>query len=165
MEMKPGVWLGHFFGFLLRVWYLYPVMPLVRPGVWFVGSPETLDRNCMCSFMIWPLFFSSFSFMSTDKLLVITVATQETDGFHRFMQSANYFNYTVKVSQVSSLSPTYSANALISPKNTLPICNNQSYRQGRTLNEAICSLFSCNELSITQCPSSAVLMMAKRDAP
>ncbi|CAL8312658.1 unnamed protein product [Merluccius merluccius] len=32
-----------------------------------------------------------------DKLLVVTVATEETDGFHRFMQSANYFNYTVKV--------------------------------------------------------------------
>uniref|UniRef100_A0A3P8WAE7 procollagen-lysine 5-dioxygenase n=1 Tax=Cynoglossus semilaevis TaxID=244447 RepID=A0A3P8WAE7_CYNSE len=31
------------------------------------------------------------------KLLVLTVATQETDGFLRFMQSANYFNYTVKV--------------------------------------------------------------------
>ncbi|XP_064188367.1 procollagen-lysine,2-oxoglutarate 5-dioxygenase 2 isoform X1 [Anguilla rostrata] len=33
----------------------------------------------------------------TDKLLVLTVATQETDGFLRFMQSANYFNYNVKV--------------------------------------------------------------------
>uniref|UniRef100_A0A4W4EDD6 procollagen-lysine 5-dioxygenase n=1 Tax=Electrophorus electricus TaxID=8005 RepID=A0A4W4EDD6_ELEEL len=29
------------------------------------------------------------------KLLVLTVATKETDGFVRFMQSANYFNYTV----------------------------------------------------------------------
>uniref|UniRef100_A0A8D3ANE0 procollagen-lysine 5-dioxygenase n=1 Tax=Scophthalmus maximus TaxID=52904 RepID=A0A8D3ANE0_SCOMX len=33
----------------------------------------------------------------SEKLLVLTVATQETDGFHRFMESANYFNYTVKV--------------------------------------------------------------------
>ncbi|XP_053565984.1 procollagen-lysine,2-oxoglutarate 5-dioxygenase 2 isoform X2 [Bombina bombina] len=33
----------------------------------------------------------------TDKLIVLTVATQETDGFHRFMQSAKYFNYNVKV--------------------------------------------------------------------
>ncbi|KAF7213791.1 procollagen-lysine,2-oxoglutarate 5-dioxygenase 2 isoform X2 [Nothobranchius furzeri] len=32
-----------------------------------------------------------------DKLLVLTVATEETDGFHRFMQTAHYFNYTVKV--------------------------------------------------------------------
>ncbi|XP_064008901.1 procollagen-lysine,2-oxoglutarate 5-dioxygenase 2 isoform X1 [Pogoniulus pusillus] len=32
-----------------------------------------------------------------DKLLVFTVATKETDGFHRFMQTAKYFNYTVKV--------------------------------------------------------------------
>uniref|UniRef100_A0A8C6WI37 procollagen-lysine 5-dioxygenase n=1 Tax=Neogobius melanostomus TaxID=47308 RepID=A0A8C6WI37_9GOBI len=30
------------------------------------------------------------------KLLVLTVATEETDGFRRFMQSANYFNYNVK---------------------------------------------------------------------
>uniref|UniRef100_A0A8C2ASE6 procollagen-lysine 5-dioxygenase n=1 Tax=Cyprinus carpio TaxID=7962 RepID=A0A8C2ASE6_CYPCA len=33
----------------------------------------------------------------TKKLLVLTVATQETDGFHRFMQSANYFKFNVKV--------------------------------------------------------------------
>ncbi|XP_047424302.1 procollagen-lysine,2-oxoglutarate 5-dioxygenase 2 isoform X2 [Mugil cephalus] len=32
-----------------------------------------------------------------EKLLVLTVATEETDGFLRFMQSANYFSYTVKV--------------------------------------------------------------------
>ncbi|KAJ7324812.1 hypothetical protein JRQ81_017832 [Phrynocephalus forsythii] len=32
-----------------------------------------------------------------DKLLVLTVATKETDGFHRFMESAKHFNYTVKV--------------------------------------------------------------------
>uniref|UniRef100_A0A3Q4AT74 procollagen-lysine 5-dioxygenase n=1 Tax=Mola mola TaxID=94237 RepID=A0A3Q4AT74_MOLML len=32
-----------------------------------------------------------------EKLLVLIVATEETDGFHRFMQSASYFNYTVKV--------------------------------------------------------------------
>ncbi|PWA18176.1 hypothetical protein CCH79_00004136 [Gambusia affinis] len=32
-----------------------------------------------------------------EKLVVLTVATKETDGFQRFMQTANYFNYTVKV--------------------------------------------------------------------
>uniref|UniRef100_A0A672IXB6 procollagen-lysine 5-dioxygenase n=1 Tax=Salarias fasciatus TaxID=181472 RepID=A0A672IXB6_SALFA len=32
-----------------------------------------------------------------EKLLVLTVATEKTDGFLRFMQSADYFNYTVKV--------------------------------------------------------------------
>ncbi|XP_048881626.1 procollagen-lysine,2-oxoglutarate 5-dioxygenase 2 isoform X2 [Brienomyrus brachyistius] len=31
------------------------------------------------------------------RLLLLTVATRETDGFLRFMQSASYFNYTVKV--------------------------------------------------------------------
>ncbi|XP_034024550.1 procollagen-lysine,2-oxoglutarate 5-dioxygenase 2 isoform X2 [Thalassophryne amazonica] len=52
----------------------------------------------------WLKFASSlFSFESRpppilkEKLLVLTVATEETDGFLRFMQSANYFNYTVKV--------------------------------------------------------------------
>lgn len=37
------------------------------------------------------------SFSSSDKLLVFTVATKETDGFHRFMRTAKHFNYTVKV--------------------------------------------------------------------
>ncbi|XP_067383244.1 procollagen-lysine,2-oxoglutarate 5-dioxygenase 1 isoform X2 [Channa argus] len=32
-----------------------------------------------------------------EKLLVLTVATKETDGFTRFMRSAKYFNYSVKV--------------------------------------------------------------------
>ncbi|KAL4635866.1 procollagen-lysine,2-oxoglutarate 5-dioxygenase 2-like [Arapaima gigas] len=33
----------------------------------------------------------------TDKLLIVTAAAEETDGFLRFMQSAHYFSYTVKV--------------------------------------------------------------------
>ncbi|XP_061697069.1 procollagen-lysine,2-oxoglutarate 5-dioxygenase 1 isoform X2 [Syngnathoides biaculeatus] len=32
-----------------------------------------------------------------DKIVVVTVATKETDGFKRFMRSAKHFNYTVKV--------------------------------------------------------------------
>ncbi|TWW70908.1 Procollagen-lysine,2-oxoglutarate 5-dioxygenase 2 [Takifugu flavidus] len=36
-------------------------------------------------------------FAQTKKLLVLTVATEETDGFQRFLQSARYFNYSVKV--------------------------------------------------------------------
>ncbi|CAK6968723.1 procollagen-lysine%2C2-oxoglutarate 5-dioxygenase 1 [Scomber scombrus] len=32
-----------------------------------------------------------------DKLLVVTVATKQTDGFRRFLRSAKHFNYTVKV--------------------------------------------------------------------
>ncbi|XP_024915017.1 procollagen-lysine,2-oxoglutarate 5-dioxygenase 1 isoform X1 [Cynoglossus semilaevis] len=32
-----------------------------------------------------------------DKLLVVTVATKDTDGFRRFLRSAKLFNYTVKV--------------------------------------------------------------------
>ncbi|KAM6976630.1 procollagen-lysine,2-oxoglutarate 5-dioxygenase 1 isoform 2-T2 [Aplochiton taeniatus] len=32
-----------------------------------------------------------------DNLLVVTVATKETDGFRRFRRSAKHFNYTVKV--------------------------------------------------------------------
>lgn len=41
-----------------------------------------------------------------EKLLVLTVATEETDGFLRFMQSANYFNYTVKVRLSSKIVST-----------------------------------------------------------
>lgn len=32
-----------------------------------------------------------------EKLLVVTVATKETDGFRRFLRSAKHFNYSVKV--------------------------------------------------------------------
>ncbi|KAI4877448.1 hypothetical protein NFI96_034587 [Prochilodus magdalenae] len=37
------------------------------------------------------------SIIPEGKLLVLTVATKETDGFKRFMRSARHFNYTVKV--------------------------------------------------------------------
>lgn len=39
----------------------------------------------------------------TDKLLVITVATAETEGYRRFLQSAEFFNYTVRVSGVGGM--------------------------------------------------------------
>uniref|UniRef100_A0A671XLN7 procollagen-lysine 5-dioxygenase n=1 Tax=Sparus aurata TaxID=8175 RepID=A0A671XLN7_SPAAU len=57
-------------------------------------------------FSCWLKFANSVSSTETpqapapipkEKLLVLTVATEETDGFHRFMKSASYFNYTVKV--------------------------------------------------------------------
>ncbi|XP_075882821.1 procollagen-lysine,2-oxoglutarate 5-dioxygenase 1 isoform X2 [Nelusetta ayraudi] len=35
--------------------------------------------------------------LSKEKLLVVTVATKETDGFRRFLRTAKHFNYTVKV--------------------------------------------------------------------
>lgn len=35
----------------------------------------------------------------TEKLLVITVATAETEGYRRFLRSAEFFNYTVRVSK------------------------------------------------------------------
>ena len=35
--------------------------------------------------------------MSADNLLVLTAATEDTDGFKRFMRTAREFNYTVKV--------------------------------------------------------------------
>ncbi|XP_010220058.1 PREDICTED: procollagen-lysine,2-oxoglutarate 5-dioxygenase 2, partial [Tinamus guttatus] len=41
----------------------------------------------------------------SDKLLVFTVATKETDGFHRFMQTAKHFNYTVKRNYGLEMSP------------------------------------------------------------
>ncbi|XP_076023087.1 procollagen-lysine,2-oxoglutarate 5-dioxygenase 1 [Genypterus blacodes] len=47
-----------------------------------------------------PLFLLTVSEkerISEEKLLVVTVATKETDGFRRFLRSAKHFNYTVKV--------------------------------------------------------------------
>ncbi|XP_035986991.1 multifunctional procollagen lysine hydroxylase and glycosyltransferase LH3 [Fundulus heteroclitus] len=35
--------------------------------------------------------------LSPEQLLVLTAATEETDGFRRFMRTASQFNYTVKV--------------------------------------------------------------------
>ncbi|XP_062901467.1 procollagen-lysine,2-oxoglutarate 5-dioxygenase 2 isoform X1 [Mobula hypostoma] len=40
---------------------------------------------------------SEQSRIPNENLLVLTVATQETDGFKRFMQTAKHLNYTVKV--------------------------------------------------------------------
>lgn len=35
--------------------------------------------------------------LSTDNLLVLTVATKETEGFRRFKRSAQFFNYKIQV--------------------------------------------------------------------
>ncbi|XP_015224544.1 PREDICTED: procollagen-lysine,2-oxoglutarate 5-dioxygenase 3-like [Cyprinodon variegatus] len=53
------------------------------------------------------LFLAAFCFLSSvraeqrrlspENLLVLTAATEETDGFRRFMRTASQFNYTVKV--------------------------------------------------------------------
>uniref|UniRef100_A0A4W5LHH1 Procollagen-lysine, 2-oxoglutarate 5-dioxygenase 2 n=1 Tax=Hucho hucho TaxID=62062 RepID=A0A4W5LHH1_9TELE len=51
-------------------------------------------REMIIHLLIW---FNVYFPFFPEKLLVLTVATQETDGYLRFMQSANYFNYTVKV--------------------------------------------------------------------
>lgn len=43
----------------------------------------------------------------TENLLVITAATEATDGFNRFMRTAKEFNYTVKVTTVDNLYSFY----------------------------------------------------------
>ena len=45
----------------------------------------------------WGSKLGSESRLVTEKLLVITVATAETEGYRRFLQSAEFFNYTVRV--------------------------------------------------------------------
>ncbi|XP_071379537.1 procollagen-lysine,2-oxoglutarate 5-dioxygenase 1 isoform X2 [Centroberyx affinis] len=47
--------------------------------------------------VLLPLTNSKEQQTPKEKLLVVTVATKETDGFRRFMRSAKNFNYTVKV--------------------------------------------------------------------
>ncbi|XP_019964065.2 multifunctional procollagen lysine hydroxylase and glycosyltransferase LH3 isoform X1 [Paralichthys olivaceus] len=57
-------------------------------------------RRLLC---LLPLFFLQSSVsaeqrsLSAENLLVITAATEETDGFNRFMRTIREFNYTVKV--------------------------------------------------------------------
>lgn len=46
---------------------------------------------------------SANSWLVTDKLLVITVATAETEGYRRFLRSAEFFNYTVRVRRETPL--------------------------------------------------------------
>lgn len=58
-------------------------------------SANIVEWQYLTSFLVNHLMI--FPYIFADKLLVITVATRESDGFHRFMQSAKYFNYTVKV--------------------------------------------------------------------
>ncbi|KAM4610181.1 procollagen-lysine,2-oxoglutarate 5-dioxygenase 1 isoform 2-T2 [Polymixia lowei] len=48
-------------------------------------------------FVLLPLTSSKEQQTPEDNLLVLTVATKETDGFRRFLRSAKNFNYTVKV--------------------------------------------------------------------
>uniref|UniRef100_A0A669CFK2 Procollagen-lysine,2-oxoglutarate 5-dioxygenase 1 n=1 Tax=Oreochromis niloticus TaxID=8128 RepID=A0A669CFK2_ORENI len=50
-------------------------------------SSSSTDRIVNSSVMLW----------FPDKLLVVTVATKETDGYRRFLRTAKHFNYTVKV--------------------------------------------------------------------
>uniref|UniRef100_UPI00398E53FD procollagen-lysine,2-oxoglutarate 5-dioxygenase 2 isoform X1 n=1 Tax=Pristiophorus japonicus TaxID=55135 RepID=UPI00398E53FD len=51
--------------------------------------------------LLGPLLFNSSASQQppipTENLLVLTVATRETDGFKRFMQTAKHLHYTVKV--------------------------------------------------------------------
>ncbi|KAG7519034.1 procollagen-lysine,2-oxoglutarate 5-dioxygenase 1 isoform X1 [Solea senegalensis] len=50
-----------------------------------------------CPLLLLPVTVSEEQRVPGDKLLVVTVATKETDGFRRFLRSAEHFNYTVKV--------------------------------------------------------------------
>ncbi|MFT7796405.1 procollagen-lysine,2-oxoglutarate 5-dioxygenase 3 isoform X1 [Arapaima gigas] len=62
---------------------------------------------------ILAVFFSCLCYTSaadqrtsdSEKLLVLTAATEKTDGFSRFRRTAQEFNYTVKVQykQIPSL--------------------------------------------------------------
>ncbi|XP_054838690.1 procollagen-lysine,2-oxoglutarate 5-dioxygenase 2 isoform X2 [Eublepharis macularius] len=64
-----------------------------------VAGPVALLLLGLASSLLQPVRTAETeqSAIPADKLLILTVATKETDGFHRFVQSAKYFNYTVKV--------------------------------------------------------------------
>lgn len=66
----------------------------------------SMQLNVTLYISFFLLLFQFKISLSLEKLLVLTVATQETDGFRRFMQSANYFKYSVKVRlTVRNISP------------------------------------------------------------
>lgn len=74
------------------------------------------QRSCYFTLLDIPSFFLTYTFyfsffFSPEKLLVLTVATQETDGFHRFMQSANYFKFNVKVRFISQFNQSHNARS------------------------------------------------------
>ncbi|XP_062821572.1 procollagen-lysine,2-oxoglutarate 5-dioxygenase 1 [Anolis carolinensis] len=48
-------------------------------------------------FLLCLLMLTACSKPKKDNLLVLTVATEETEGFQRFRQSAKFFNYDIKV--------------------------------------------------------------------
>ncbi|XP_013880212.1 procollagen-lysine,2-oxoglutarate 5-dioxygenase 1 [Austrofundulus limnaeus] len=62
----------------------------MKPSVLFV-----LSWTCLCALL--PLTNCEEKRIPEEKLLVVTVATKETDGFRRFLRSAKRFNYSVKV--------------------------------------------------------------------
>uniref|UniRef100_A0A8C4NU50 Procollagen-lysine,2-oxoglutarate 5-dioxygenase 1 n=1 Tax=Dicentrarchus labrax TaxID=13489 RepID=A0A8C4NU50_DICLA len=66
-------------------WHILPAF-----GLWL--------ELILCPYVYSIIFLnSSIILCLPEKLLVVTVATKETDGFRRFMRSAKHFNYTVKV--------------------------------------------------------------------
>ncbi|MCI4381112.1 hypothetical protein PGIGA_G00248030 [Pangasianodon gigas] len=57
----------------------------------------TFVLGLLCLSVFSPLHCEPEGPVPEGKLLVLTVATKETDGFKRFMRSARHFNYTIKV--------------------------------------------------------------------
>ncbi|KAL7859001.1 hypothetical protein SRHO_G00141480 [Serrasalmus rhombeus] len=67
------------------------------------GAPTLTEEAVVVSMWLVPLWLSAVLALlpgvsgKSDDLLVITAATEETEGFNRFMRTAREFNYTVKV--------------------------------------------------------------------
>ncbi|KAG8180910.1 hypothetical protein JTE90_020138 [Oedothorax gibbosus] len=55
------------------------------------------SKKLLCSFAFLWIFFSFVQSQDDPKLLVLTVATDETDGFKRFMRSARIYGIDVEV--------------------------------------------------------------------
>ncbi|KAM9752463.1 LOW QUALITY PROTEIN: procollagen-lysine,2-oxoglutarate 5-dioxygenase 1 [Menidia menidia] len=62
----------------------------MEPSIWLF-----LSGICLC--VLFPAATCKEKRIPEDRLLVVTVATRETDGFRRFLRSARHFNYTLKV--------------------------------------------------------------------
>uniref|UniRef100_A0A5F8HIB0 procollagen-lysine 5-dioxygenase n=1 Tax=Monodelphis domestica TaxID=13616 RepID=A0A5F8HIB0_MONDO len=88
---SPCLWLR--FRLLLQLG-LSPLLLLLLP-LQLLGPPGIL-ASASASVADGAAGFSPGERVNPDKLLVITAATEETEGYLRFLQTAKFFNYTVQ---------------------------------------------------------------------
>lgn len=72
------------------------LLSIIEMGTWPVGFDKNSDLPLPVA-CPHPPSHSPRPSLSLDNLLVLTVATKETEGFRRFKRSAQFFNYKIQV--------------------------------------------------------------------